>query len=113
MAPSAVSAPATNGLKDGDAADAAKHRVLVVGGAYAGVSAVLGLLNGLDGKPVRPVYGEAESDAPRPRPKKPVEITLVDQRDGFCMYFRPHNSYEAMLNCVCVQSTRLEPRSPT
>ncbi|KAF4542084.1 FAD binding domain containing protein [Lasiodiplodia theobromae] len=78
---SATPAPAST---NGHAADEKPHRVLVLGGAYAGVTAVLGLLNGLDGKPIRPVQGESnKSDLPNPRPKRPVEITLVDQRDGF------------------------------
>ncbi|OJD40820.1 fad nad-binding domain-containing protein [Diplodia corticola] len=85
----AATAPApasTNGLTNGSnghAVDVQPHRVLVVGGAYAGVAAILGLLNGLDGNPVRPVYGDFKSDVPNPRPKTPVEITLVDERDGF------------------------------
>ncbi|EOD50310.1 fad nad-binding domain-containing protein [Neofusicoccum parvum] len=80
MAPSAVPAPAS---ANGHVPDRIPHRVLVVGGAYAGVAAVLGLLNGLDGKPVRPVYGQPDSAQPSPRPKRPVEITLIDERDGF------------------------------
>lgn len=82
---SATPAPAST---NGHAADEKPHRVLVLGGAYAGVTAVLGLLNGLDGKPIRPVQGDSnKSDLPNPRPKRPVEITLVDQRDGFCTFF--------------------------
>ncbi|KAF2138332.1 uncharacterized protein K452DRAFT_234319 [Aplosporella prunicola CBS 121167] len=46
------------------------HRVVVVGGAYAGMAAVLGLLDGIDGGRGR-------------RPRRRVEITLLDERDGF------------------------------
>ncbi|KKY25846.1 putative fad binding protein [Diplodia seriata] len=79
MTAATAPAPVTNGSNG----HAKPHRILVIGGAYAGVAAILGLLNGLDGKPVRPVYGDSTSDLPNPRPKAPVEITLVDERDGF------------------------------
>ncbi|EOD50006.1 putative pyridine nucleotide-disulfide protein [Neofusicoccum parvum UCRNP2] len=53
-------------------------RVLVIGGSYAGLSAALNLLDLCHGKPAR-FY----PDTPPPAQKIPVEITLVDERDGF------------------------------
>lgn len=53
------------------------HRVLVVGGAYAGVAAVLTLLDGADGK-------LATGEPPLPRLRRRIEVTLIDERDGFC-----------------------------
>ncbi|KAK8251051.1 hypothetical protein HDK77DRAFT_507518 [Phyllosticta capitalensis] len=52
------------------------HRVLVVGGAYAGVAAVLTLLDGADGK-------LATGEPPLPRLRRRIEVTLIDERDGF------------------------------
>ncbi|KAK8168813.1 hypothetical protein BKA80DRAFT_267990 [Phyllosticta citrichinensis] len=52
------------------------HRVLLVGGAYAGVATVLTLLDGVDGK-------LATGEPPLPRLRKRVEVTLIDERDGF------------------------------
>ncbi|KAF2197950.1 FAD/NAD(P)-binding domain-containing protein [Delitschia confertaspora ATCC 74209] len=60
---------------------AAPHRILIVGGAYAGISAVLNLLDLSEGKqrpstyPL-PDFGGAKS-------KRGVSITVIDERDGF------------------------------
>jgi hypothetical protein len=57
-------------------------RILIAGGAYAGVSAAVNLLDLSLGRPARldpekvPV-GEALDGVP-------VEIYLVDERDGYC-----------------------------
>jgi hypothetical protein len=57
-------------------------RILIAGGAYAGVSAAVNLLDLSLGRPARlepdkvPV-GEARSGVP-------VEIHIVDERDGYC-----------------------------
>ncbi|PKS12267.1 hypothetical protein jhhlp_001567 [Lomentospora prolificans] len=56
-------------------------KILIVGGSYAGLSAIVNLLdlgNGLAPRMVYPSY-KPTPDAPR----TPVEITLVDERDGF------------------------------
>ncbi|OJD31296.1 apoptosis inducing factor [Diplodia corticola] len=53
-------------------------KVLVVGGSYAGLSASLNLLDLCHGKPPRFL-----PDTPAPTEKIPVEITVVDERDGF------------------------------
>lgn len=54
-------------------------KVLVVGGSYAGLSAALNLLDLCHGKSVR-----FKPDTAPPSHKIPVEITIVDERDGFC-----------------------------
>lgn len=100
----AATPASTNGVTNGSnghVADARPHRVLVVGGAYAGVAAILGLLNGLDGKPVCPVYGDSKSDLPNPRPKAPVEITLVDERDGFLYVLTPPFKHFSSIRQEC------------
>lgn len=60
-----------------------RNRVLVIGGAYAGLSSVIHLLelaNGgehrLTSVPLPPVKGIPL--------RTPVQITMVDERDGFC-----------------------------
>ena len=54
------------------------YKVLVVGGSYAGLSASLNLLDLCHGKAPRFL-----PDTPAPSQKIPVEITVVDERDGF------------------------------
>lgn len=53
-------------------------RVLVLGGSYGGLAAALDLLDLCAGRKSRsgaePVVGR----------EVPIEITLVDERDGFC-----------------------------
>lgn len=53
-------------------------KVLVVGGSYAGLAASLNLLDLCHGKSARFL-----PDSAPPAQKIPVEITLVDERDGF------------------------------
>ncbi|KAH7036314.1 pyridine nucleotide-disulfide oxidoreductase AMID-like protein [Macrophomina phaseolina] len=53
-------------------------KILVIGGSYAGLASSLNLLDLCHGKPARFL-----PDTPAPAKKIPVEITLVDERDGF------------------------------
>lgn len=62
------------------------HRILIVGGAYAGISAVLNLLDLQDGKQDRPAAYKLPKFEGRTS-KRGVEITVVDERDGFCKCF--------------------------
>ncbi|KAL0254449.1 hypothetical protein SLS55_009924 [Diplodia seriata] len=54
------------------------YKVLVVGGSYAGLSASLNLFDLCHAKPPRFL-----PDTPAPTQKIPVDITVVDERDGF------------------------------
>jgi hypothetical protein len=65
-------------------------KVLVVGGSYAGLAATLNLLDLCHGRKCRFNLDEADNG---PGKKVPVEITIVDERDGYCMPSRrPHDS---------------------
>ena len=54
------------------------HRVLVVGGCYAGLAATLNLLDLCEGRAPRFVPDQEVTQQ-----KVPVEITIVDERDGY------------------------------
>ncbi len=59
-------------------------RVLVVGGAYGGLSAALNLQDLCRGLPPR--CAEPEKGEPVERSQFAVDITIVDERDGYCEY---------------------------
>jgi len=61
----------------------APHKVLVVGCAYGGISAVVNLLDLIQGKGLRPSGYEAADFLGR-KSKNGVEITVIDERDGYC-----------------------------
>ena len=56
-------------------------RVLVSGGSYAGLSVTLNLLDLCNGLPSR---FTGEKTAPDATQQVPLEVTIVDERDGFC-----------------------------
>lgn len=57
-------------------------KVLVAGGSYAGVAAIVTLLDLCSGKEKA---APSVDDAPPSSPSlESVEITLVDERDGYC-----------------------------
>ena len=62
----------------------APHRVLVVGCAYGGISAVVNLLDCAKGKGLRETYNLDAADFKNKTSKHGVEITVLDQRDGYC-----------------------------
>ena len=57
-------------------------RVLVVGGAYAGLAAALNLQDLCRGLPAR--CAEPEEGEHVEKPQFAVDITIVDERDGYC-----------------------------
>jgi NADH dehydrogenase FAD-containing subunit len=59
------------------------HRVLIVGCAYGGLSALVNLLDLAQGKPRDTVY--PVPDFSGRKSKNAVEITVIDERDGYCM----------------------------
>ncbi|EDU42687.1 Ndh NADH dehydrogenase FAD-containing subunit [Pyrenophora tritici-repentis] len=58
------------------------HRVLVVGCAYGGISAVVNLLDYAQGKPRQSVY-PGGPDFKGAQSRRGVEITVIDERDGY------------------------------
>jgi hypothetical protein len=61
-----------------------RFRVLIAGASYGGLSAALTLLDLSRGKLARFNY---DSELKPPRHHIPVDITLVDEKDGFCTSF--------------------------
>lgn len=62
-------------------------RILILGGAYGGMAAAMNLADLCVGKPTR--FGLAN---PQPGRKMPLDITMVDERDGYCTTKRPRYS---------------------
>ena len=58
------------------------HRILVVGCAYGGISAVLNLLDFAQGKSRQSVYPGPDFNGAQSR--RGVDITVIDERDGYC-----------------------------
>lgn len=56
-------------------------KVLVLGGCYGGLSAALNLLDLSEGRAAR----QGNGAVPGHDGKIPVDITIVDERDGYCM----------------------------
>jgi hypothetical protein len=66
-----------------DAGDGQKPvKVLVIGGCYGGLATALNLLDLCHGRPAR--FSGAQSPAQELRPTLPVDIKIVDERDGYC-----------------------------
>lgn len=68
-------------------------KVLVIGGCYGGLAAALDLLDLCHGKQARTIrfVKPDETILEQPiteRPKLPIEIKIVDERDGYCNYAR-------------------------
>lgn len=67
---------------DGALAAARALRVLIVGGSYGGLAAALNLNDLAQGRVARFDYSP---DAKAPTSRVPLQITIVDERDGYCM----------------------------
>lgn len=63
---------------------ARSYRVLIVGGSYAGLSTALTLVDLSRGRIPRFSY---DREIAPPAHRIPVDITVVDERDGYCMVF--------------------------
>lgn len=92
------------------------HRVLIVGCAYGGISAVVNLLDYSHGKARTPVY--PGPDFKGLKSKKGIEITVIDERDGYCTSCAPLQKFPILMRKP--QSTRsahpwptLPPSTPT
>lgn len=57
-------------------------KVLVIGGSYAGLAATVNLIDLCDGK--QPRFSSTSTEEQLPNTKLPVDITIVDERDGYC-----------------------------
>lgn len=66
---------------DPESTEAAPFRVLVLGGCYGGLSAALNLVDLAEGRAAR----QGNGVIPGHDGKVPIEVTVVDERDGFCM----------------------------
>lgn len=60
-------------------------RVLVIGGSYGGLSAALALIDLSQGRLTRFNYN---ADTEVPTHRIPIQITVVDKRDGYCKLSR-------------------------
>lgn len=63
------------------ATDLAPFKVLILGGSYGGLSAALNLIDLAEGRAAR----QGSGALPGHDGQVPVDITIVDERDGFCM----------------------------
>ena len=61
-------------------------KVLVLGGSYGGLAAALNLLDLCAGKPARFAPSSTEKSAAPKRATIPIQIKVVDERDGYCRY---------------------------
>ena len=57
-------------------------RVLVIGGSYSGLAATVNLIDLCDGR--QPRFSAIPADVAFPKTKMPIDITIVDERDGYC-----------------------------
>lgn len=64
------------------------YRVLIAGGAYGGVSAAVNLLDLSLGRSAR--LDPDKAPAEEARNGVPIEIHIVDERDGYCESVRQH-----------------------
>lgn len=73
---------ATMGSQFDAASESTPFKVLVLGGCYGGLSAALNLLDLSEGRAAR----QGNGAVPGHDGKIPVDITIVDERDGYCMF---------------------------
>jgi hypothetical protein len=60
-------------------------RVLVIGGSYGGLAAALALIDLSQGRIAR---FNSNPDTKAPAHRIPIQITVVDKRDGYCRFSR-------------------------
>lgn len=81
-----------------------QNRVLVIGGAYAGLSAVIHLLELANGGEHRPTSVPLPPVTGKPL-QSSVQITMVDERDGFCKSRSDPVSYLIILHTIYSYTT--------
>ena len=70
-------------------------RVLVIGGSYSGLAATVNLIDLCNGK--QPRFTSTPTDVVSSKTKLPVEITIVDERDGYCMCYGVTSRYNHLI----------------
>jgi len=73
------------------------YRILIAGGAYGGVSAAVNLLDLSLGKSARLDPDKAPVEAARDG--IPIEIHIVDERDGYCEIVSCHMYNTVLISC--------------
>lgn len=76
-----------------DASELTPFKVLILGGCYGGLSAALNLIDLSEGRAAR----QGNGVVPGHDGKIPIDITIVDERDGYCMFECPHHIYVTTL----------------
>jgi thioredoxin reductase len=72
--------------------DSPTYKILIIGGSYAGLSAAVNLVDihhGLQPRQSREPYVHE-----RHLPNHDIEITIIDERDGFCAYDGPQHRFQ-------------------
>lgn len=75
---------------------ATPHRILIVGCAYGGISALVNLIDLGLGHARQTVY--PVPDVKGKKTRNGIEITVIDERDGYC---KPILSLQVLLCYVC------------
>jgi hypothetical protein len=76
-------------------------RVLIVGGSYSGLAATLNLIDLCHGRKCR--FNLNENDK-APQKRIPVQVTIVDERDGYCMPQYSSNIWSRVTDLKCFQT---------
>lgn len=73
----------------------ADPKVLVIGGSYSGLAATVNLIDLCNGK--QPRFTSTSNEVVSSKTKLPIDITIVDERDGYCMYQDRHIRYDVLI----------------
>ncbi|KAI5195273.1 FAD/NAD(P)-binding domain-containing protein [Aureobasidium subglaciale] len=76
----------------------ANPKVLIIGGSYSGLAATVNLIDLCDGK--QPRFSSAPSDEASIKSKVGVDITIVDERDGYCKYYAERTSQAVLTKAL-------------
>lgn len=102
---SVSSLPNTMGSQFDASAQPEPFKVLVLGGCYAGLSAALNLIDLSEGRAAR----QGNGVVPAHDGKIPVDITIVDERDGYCTFFN-YLSWEPLASIKLLSMTKASTR---
>lgn len=82
QAPRHISNFSTMGSQFDASSKSTPFKVLILGGCYGGLSAALNLVDLAEGRAAR----QGNGAVPGHDGKIPIDITIVDERDGYCMF---------------------------
>jgi len=68
-------------------------KILVIGGSYGGLAAALNLLDLCSGKPARFTAGSTEKLTAPKEISIPIQIKILDERDGYCEFCTVYKDY--------------------